>query len=64
MTGKQLKDFAAKLHDEAVVEIDECYRSGWRELELRGIRARHMVMPDIEVPVEDATLRNLQTVNG
>lgn len=47
MTGKQLKDFAAKLHDEAVIQIHDAraYRDEWVELEPANLRGVHTISP-------------------
>ena len=65
MTGKQLKEFAALVPDNAVIEID---RFGWVPVSPAQIRAHLSIQPEEPAqptaPAEDATLRNLQTVNG
>lgn len=47
MTGKQLKAWAATIHDEAIIEIDvtALYTSGWKELELTRIRSMLITQP-------------------
>lgn len=47
MTGKQLKAFAANLHDEAVIQIHDAraYRDEWVELEPANLRGVHTISP-------------------
>ncbi len=49
MTGKELKQWAALVHDDAEVEVnaDINYRSGWYPLEVRKVRAVHTVCPPV-----------------
>ncbi len=38
MTGKQLKDFAAQVHDDAIIEVREKNYTGWeREFEMQAL---------------------------
>ena len=39
MNGKQLKDWAAKVHDDAVIECKERYNHDWIVLEIGTVRA-------------------------
>ena len=49
MTGKQFKEFAALVPDNAVVEMDEGYSSAnWKPIGVAKIRARLIVTPKVE----------------
>lgn len=43
MTGKELKEFAARVHDDATIEFADY--SLWSELKANKIRAMHVVVP-------------------
>jgi len=45
MTGKQLKDFAARIPDDAIVQVPEKYGSDWESLDSKKIRANLIVLP-------------------
>ena len=63
MTGKQFKEFAAQIPDDAEIEVQthHVYPERWDELKPTRIRA---LVTRIMVPAEASPLRNLQTVNG
>jgi hypothetical protein len=48
MTGQQLKRWAAGVHDDAIIEIEQSYvyGSGWKEIPVMKIRAMHITMPE------------------
>lgn len=47
MTGKQFKEFAARVPDDAIVELPEKYGSGWEALDAKKIRANLIVHPAV-----------------
>ncbi len=61
MTGKQFKEFALLVPDNAVMEMD---RFGWIPINPAQIRAHLILQPEEPARPEDSALRNLQTVNG
>lgn len=56
MTGKELKEFAALVHDNAVIQVDwgDGYRTDWKDLK----------QEDIQATLKASTSLNLETVNG
>lgn len=57
MTGKQLKAFAATVHDDAVIQFRREYSISWDDLQGHNLRASHTItaMPEPikeELPAE------------
>lgn len=47
MTGRELKQWAAQVHDDAVIEVrdEHTYRTEWKSLSNDKVRAVHTVLP-------------------
>ncbi len=57
MTGKQFKDFANQVPDNAVIEIEtdpKSYKEEWKRLDPKKIQARLMLKPHVvEEPIDE-----------
>lgn len=51
MTGKQLKAFAAQLHDDAIIQIHDArnYRDEWVDVDSANLRGVHTIKA-VETP--------------